>query len=56
MSENVPDVSLTEDHGEDDGPDIDEALDPALETEFDVDVDPADEQRDIHEIDEELLS
>ena len=54
MSEPV-DVSLTEeDHGVDDGPEIDEALDPELETEFDVEVDLANEQRDIHEVDAEL--
>lgn len=54
MSEPIPDVSLTEDHGDDDGPELDEALDANFETEFEVAFDPATEQRDIHEVDEEL--
>ena len=49
------DLSYEEDHGEDDGPEFDEALDRELgETEFEVEVDLALEQRDIHEVDEEL--
>ena len=45
------DVSLHEDHGEDDGPEFDEALDPEFEKVFDVDNDPKLEERDIHEVD-----
>ena len=50
------DISLEEeDHGEDDGPEFDEALHPELgETEFEVDVNLEDEQRDLHEADEEI--
>jgi len=50
----VPDVSLEEDHGDDDDPEIDEALDPEFEPVFEVDVNPEDETRDIHEADTEL--
>ena len=35
--EGSADVSLQEDHGEDDGPEFDEALDPEFEKVFDVD-------------------
>lgn len=51
------DISLEEDHGEDEGPEFDEALHPELgETEFVVEVNLDDEQRDIHEIDEVLAN
>ena len=49
--EGSADVSLQEDHGEDDGPEFDEALDPEFEKVFDVDNDPRLEERDIHEVD-----
>jgi hypothetical protein len=49
--EGSADVSLQEDHGEDDGPEFDEALDPEFEKVFDVDNDPKLEERDIHEVD-----
>jgi len=50
------DVSLEEDHGdESDEPEFDEALDPELgETQFVVEVDLELEQRDVHEVDDEL--
>jgi hypothetical protein len=58
MNARVPeprDISLEEDHGDDDGPELDEALAPELgETEFAVEVDLGLEQRDIHEVDEQL--
>jgi hypothetical protein len=55
MDEPARDVSLDEDHGEDEGPEFDEALDPELgETEFVVEVDLELERRDIHEVDESL--
>ena len=56
--------SFEEDHGEalareagllrEDLPELDEALDPEFEPEFDVEVDPADEARDLHEVDSEV--
>ena len=49
--EGSADVSLQEDHGEDDGPEFDEALDPEFEKVFDVDNDPKLEEPDIHEVD-----
>ena len=39
MERSEPDVSLTEDHGDDDDPELDEALDPD-EPVFEVDIDP----------------
>ena len=56
--------AFEEDHGEslaraaglirDDFPEFDEALDPEFEPEFEVVVDPENEQRDLHEADEEV--
>jgi hypothetical protein len=38
----------------DDFPELDEALDPEFEPAFEVDADPELEQRDLHEVDEEV--
>jgi hypothetical protein len=56
MTDPPRDISLDEDHGdESDEPEFDEALDPELgETVFVVEYDAELEQRDIHEIDEDL--
>lgn len=64
MEEKMAVETFEEEHGEadareaglvrDDFPEFDEALDPEFEPEFEVEGDSVLEQRDLHEVDEEM--
>jgi hypothetical protein len=66
MDDTVAGDSIEDAHGEamaraaglvrEDHPEFDEALDPEFEPVFEVEIDPALEERDIHEVDDELLT